>query len=430
MFIDLNKPKSSTVPLLLLASIFTCGLTVSNAKATEVSFSGFTNLSLTYAEHDKLAYRSSLQKNGREGLSFAPDSILGLQSNIEFNDKFDAVGQIILQDRDNTQFANYIELAFLRYQIDRHWSAKIGRFSTNSYLYTDYRNVGHLLNWVRPPVEMYSTAGALGSMDGLQASYIQDADFGAVKVALSYGQSNFIDDVEGGELTIDYSELAVLNIELQSTDWRFHAAFIRSTLDNFDTVGIDDVKNLEGNVPPLFSPFARELVGNIVPDGKVITYASVGGQYNVDSLELNAELFDYDSDWVLAGGSVGGYISAAYQLGNVKPYLTLATHNRRLAPEVIDYERAESLLPPVAFQQLVILSAESNEAVRGASYDQKSISAGVRWDFHEAWSFKVQFDHFRTSEFGSGLFGVQAGLLTPKEELSLNVLSLSFTTIF
>jgi hypothetical protein len=277
---------------------------------------------------------------------------------------------------------------------------------------------------------MYSASGSLGNMDGLQAAYILDTDFGAVKVALSYGQSNFTDDVEGGELTVDYSKLALLNVEFQSTDWRFHAAFIRSTLDNFDTVGIDDLKGLEVNVPPVFAPFASELLDNIVPDGHVITYASVGGQYHFDKLELNAELFDYNSDWVLGGSSTGGYVSAAYQLGNVKPYLTLATYNRGLAPEVINYDRAESLLPPFAFQQLVTLIAETNESVRSTSFDQKSISAGVRWDFYEAWAFKVQVDHFKTAEFGSGLFGVQSGLLTPQEDLSLNVLSLSFTTIF
>jgi hypothetical protein len=418
------------MPLLLTASLLVCGFTVSSANASEVSFSGFTNLSLTYAEHDQLAYRSSLLNNGREGFSFAPDTILGLQSNIKFNDKFDVVGQLILQDRDNTKFANFVELAFVRYQIDRNWSAKIGRFSTNSYMYTDYRYVGHLLNLVRPPLEMYSASGSLGNMDGLQAAYILDTDFGAVKFALSYGQSNFTDDVEGGELSIDYSKLTLLNIEFQSTDWRFHAAFIRSTLDNFDTVGIDALRSLEANVPPLFATFARELTNNILPDGDVITYASIGGQYHFDKLEINAELFDYDSDWVLGGSSAGGYFSAAYQLGNFKPYLTLAAYNRGLEPEAIDYERAESLLPPLAFQQLVALTAETNESVRGTSFDQKSVSAGVRWDFYDAWSFKVQVDHFKTSEFGSGLFGVQTGLLTPQEELSLNVFSLSLTTIF
>jgi hypothetical protein len=169
---------------------------------------------------------------------------------------------------------------------------------------------------------------------------------------------------------------------------------------------------------------------NLVPDGTQITYASLGGQYFFDKLELNAEIFDYNSDWVLAGSAVGGYFSLAYQIENLKPYLMIATHNRGLAPEVIDYQRAESLLPAIAFQQLLALTAESNEAVRGTSFDQKSISAGLKWDFNDSWSVKFQLDHYKTGEYGSGLFGVQTGLLTPQEELSLNVFSLSLTTIF
>ncbi len=398
--------------------------------ATEVEFSGFTNLNVTYSSGDTLSFRSSLLNQGRQGVSFAPDSILGLQANIHFNHQFDFVGQIIVQDRTDSNVSNYLEQAFLRYQINRNWSAKIGRLSTNSYLFTDYRYVGHLLNWVRPPVEMYSTAGSLGNMDGAQISYTKEVSFGAVKLAYAYGNSVLHNDQGNGDISFKYDGLSAFNVEFQATDWRLHGAYLSAKLDNFVNPDLNTIEQIEQVVPPVFLPYAQELIFNLVPDGRTVSYASVGGQYNFEQLELIAELSDYDSDWLLAGGSRSGYVTAAYRINNIIPYTTLAFYNGKTEPEVIDYDAAQNQLPALAFSQLLALTRESNEAVRNAAVDQDSISLGLRWEYHPQWSLKFQFDHYRIKPFGSGLFAVNSNQVTPDKDLAYNVISLGLTTTF
>lgn len=419
---------STQLYLLLIFVLFNIGLSEKSA-AQEVEVSGFATLGLTHSGGDTLSFRNSLLNKGREDLSFAPDSVLGLQANLRFTENLDAVGQIIVQDRYDTNVNNFVELAFLRYQINRNWSAKIGRFSTNSYLFTDYRYVGHLLTWARPPVEMYSTAGSLGNMDGLQASYLHDVDFGAIKFSLSYGESILHNGGESGDVSVDYEDFTVFNVEFQATEWRIHAAFLSAKLDNFVFPGADEFAVAVSLVPTIFKPYAEQIQSSIVPDGRRVTYASIGGQYTLNNADFIAELSDYDGDWGLASSARSGYATATYHIGSVMPYVTLAFYNRGEQPEVIDFAAAEAALPSSLYQQLLFITAETNETVRGASVQQRSISLGMKWDFSDAWSFKAQFDHYRIDEFGSGLFG-ELTALTPSEKFTYNVANISFTTTF
>ncbi len=419
---------STQLYLLLFLLIVNIGLS-EKSLAQEIEVSGFATLGLTHSGGDTVSFRNSLLNRGREDFSFAPDSVLGLQANLRFSENLDAVGQIIVQDRYDTNVNNFVELAFLRYQINRNWSAKIGRFSTNSYLFTDYRYVGHLLAWARPPVEMYSTAGSLGNMDGLQASYLHDVEFGVIKFALSYGESTLHNGGESGDLTVDYENLTVFNVEFQATEWRIHAAYLSAKLDNFVFPGADEFAVAVSMVPTIFKPYAEQVQFSIVPDGRRVTYASIGGQYSLDNTDFIAELSDYSGDWGLASSARSGYATATYHIGSVMPYVTLAFYNRGEQPEVIDFAAAEAALPSFLYQQLLFLTAETNENIRGASIQQRSISLGMKWDFSDSWAFKAQFDHYRIDEFGSGLFG-ELTALTPSEKFTYNVTNISITTTF
>ena len=422
---NFSRARLYPVFLVLIVHLFASRLAFSQ----EVSFSGFSTIGITYSAGDELGFRNSLLNTGREGLSFAPDSVLGLQTNVKFSDDLDAVGQIIVQDRHDTAFTNFLELAFLRYQINRNWSAKIGRFSTNSYLFTDYRYVGHLLTWTRPPIEMYSTVGSLGNMDGLQASYIYDVDFGAVKLALSYGERKFHNDGDAGKVRVDYTDFMAFNVELQATDWRIHGALLTAKLEDFIFPGVEDLSLIDQQVPPIFKPYAQQIQYSIIPDGRRVSYASIGAQYSIDSAEFIAELSNYDSDWGLANGARSGYVSASYNLEAFTPFISFAFYNRTEEPEVIDFAAAQADLPGPLFKQLLFITAGSNDSVLGGSIQQNSVSLGLRWDFSSAWSFKVQFDHFRVDKFGSGLFK-ELTTSRPSEKFTYNVANMVLTTTF
>jgi len=154
-----------------------------------------------------------------------------MQLSARFSDKLDAVTQVIIQDRYDDHISNFVELAFLRYQFNRNWSGRIGRFSANSYLFTDSRYIGHSSDWVRASIDMYLTVGAVGNINGTQLNYLQDVELGAVKVSLSCGENKFYNGRDT-EFTLDYSNFAGVTVELQAIDWRVQASYLSATIEN------------------------------------------------------------------------------------------------------------------------------------------------------------------------------------------------------
>lgn len=402
-----------------------------HAMSAETRFSGFANIGLTYSDSHELKYRSSIINNAHSALSLKPDTLLGLQVNHSFSQNLDAVGQIILQDRSNNEFSSYLELAFLRYQIDRNWSVKAGRFSTNSYLFTDYRYVGQAIPWVRPPVEMYSTVGALGNMNGLKVNYIMDTSFGTANVGLSHGSTIFKNKSGIDAFKIQYEKITAFNLELQATQWRAQLAYLTATLGDIQFDDKEMVLGLPSAVPSIFAPFAQQIATNLVPTGEDLTYLSIGGQYSHNNVDYIIEWADYKSEFLAASSARFGYATVVWNVDEFSPYVTLGVYKRKDdTPEVLDYALAEQLLPSFAFEQLVSLSFDSNEFARNASIDQSSVSVGVKWELTFDWTIKAQVDHYRMNQLGSALFEVQSGMLTPNEKLSFNVFNLNFSTTF
>ena len=420
--------RPSALVAILLSVLYT-GASVANTEP-ELSISGFANIGITYAPNDELGFRTSLLNKGRDGLSLLPDSILGLQLNTKLNESLDVVGQIILQDRFDRHHSNYVEMAFLRYRLDRNWSVKVGRFNTKAYLFADYRYVGHAMNWLRSPIELYSQVGAVGNKNGIQASYTTDLSFGALKSSISYGQTRLHNDRPVGPFRLSYKNFGSINVELQADQWRFQAAYLSAHLEDVLFLGSDDIAGTEFLVPQALQGLARDVAGKLLPGGQRVSYMSAGAIYNVGNFEFIAELADYKSDWAFAGSSITSYASIAYSFDEVTPYVIIADVNRKEFPQIIDVESLEQQLPEPLLAIAIGLTQGVTDSIQSASFDQSSFSIGMRWDINFDWAVKMQFDHYRSAPFGTGLFANKEGIDAPSESSIYNVLAINFTTTF
>ncbi len=126
---------------LFIAATMACCM--AHSAVAEVTFNGFATIAVTTHSNDDLLYRSNLVNRPRTSPSLAPDSVLGGQVNYYINDKWDAVTQVVLQDRGDTAASNYLEMAFLRYRPTRHWSFKLGRVNSNLYMLSEFKPVGY-----------------------------------------------------------------------------------------------------------------------------------------------------------------------------------------------------------------------------------------------------------------------------------------------
>jgi hypothetical protein len=400
------------------------------AKANDTFFSGFANIGLSYSNSDLLEYRSSIINNSHTGFSLAPDSILGLHVNTSFSDNVDAVGQIILQDRSNHAATNYIEIAFLRYQFNRNTAVKLGRFSINSYLFTDFRYVGQATTWVRPPLEMYSTIGALGHMDGIQGTYIFSTYFGSINFGAAYGVSELRNSRGINMFKLKYDNFVALNTEVQGTNWRIQAAYLSSNLQEAEFAGAEEIANGSSAFPDILVPYSEQIISRILVKSQDVSYFTLGGHYTKDNYEFIGEIAKYNSDFIYSTSSKFAYVTVSKHIDSVTPFITLAINRREQPAEIIDYGAAKAELSEPLYQQLVLLSQSTNEIARNASVDQQSLSVGLKWDISSEWAIKLQLDHYRTNETGSGLFVVIPGIPTPEQKQILNVSSINFSTTF
>jgi hypothetical protein len=110
------------------------------------------------------------------------------------------------------------------------------------------------------------------------------------------------------------------------------------------------------------------------------------------------------------GKRIAWYASGGYRLGKFTPYLTYAqvdTDSRTSDPGL-----TLSGLPPVLAAPAAGLNTGLNDLL-ASSPAQKTISAGVRWDFAKNAALKLQFDQTRLGAGSPGmLINLQPGFQT------------------
>ena len=148
-------------------------------------FSSFGTLALTRGGDDNLGFRGDLD---RESLfdgdwSLVPDSVLGLQMDMQFNDRFGGAVQLVGKDRAEDSIENSLEWAFLRYRLNPDWTIRAGRIGTDLFMLSDYRNVGFAYLWTRPPPEFY-TPLAFPNRDGVDVIWSSNVGDGRLRAKL------------------------------------------------------------------------------------------------------------------------------------------------------------------------------------------------------------------------------------------------------
>ena len=129
--------------IIATALVFTGVTYNSYADDIKVEFSGFASLALSYSDDPDIAFSPNYLNIDDTGWSATRDSILCGQASITLAKNWDSVVQFVLEDHANTDFENYLELAFLRYRPSRNWAIRAGRLNSDLYLLSEYPHVGY-----------------------------------------------------------------------------------------------------------------------------------------------------------------------------------------------------------------------------------------------------------------------------------------------
>lgn len=400
----------------ILSTAVAMALSVGAARAADwtdmFQFHAYGTLDVVHSSQSDADFVSSFNEQPQGAghtRSWSPDvdSKIAGQIDAHFTDKLSAVVQLVSENDQNSTWTGQpnpryrpsLEWANIKYNVTDDLNVRLGRMVLPSGMFSEYRNVGYSLQFVRAPDELYGQI-PFTNMDGGQVSYAHH--FGSITntVMGGYGSNTIRTKAVGGA----QARMAMLvdTVEIESFTVRAAAFAVK-----FKTpLGFGS----------LFTDFAD--VAALVPGGSdaANTANYLDSRYNTDHWG-NVETYDlgvtYDpGQWFamgemshsvntgLVGNSTSGFAVTGYRTHGVAPYVSYA--------RLITSHLATPVIPVTGLPlPLAAYGSTINGLVAGlnaSNQSQSTLATGVRWDFMKNFDLKVQYEYVRLDAGSTGMF--------------------------
>lgn len=399
------------------------------SKSIDPQFSGFATLAATYTDSNDLRLRNDLLNKSHAGLTFKNNSNIGLQVNLNLGTKWDAVGQIVLQDRIKKSANDYLELAFVRYRPNRNWSLRTGRVNSDLYSLSEYQYVGYAYLWSQPPNEFYSPASSAANFDGVDIEYKSYLGPGFFKVRLGYGTTH--PELESYEKKFAFSlkNFTALSASYQINNWLIRATHSQANLEDLNSPIISDSVFIFNQIPSSLWPASQDILDDIDIAGKSSIYHALGMSYEGSVWLFHSEIGMSENDWLPLNSSVTAYTTLGYIQGDITYFMSLSRIKNR--KKAVNYERPVLALSlPLETRAYINYASDGlTNVLNGISARQATISLGVKYDFAQNMTLKLQVDHTDISPKGYALWQ----LSDPNQQTSrhkVNTFALSLSVLF
>jgi hypothetical protein len=419
------RPRLARVAgLLLSAAIAAPALAQPQDTPSPLRLSGYGTAGLVWSSVDApwSFRRDVLQPGTGRGVQTRVDSRLGLQANLALPHDLEAVVQGVLKpqaaDADWTQ---HVEWAFLAWRPLPDVTVRAGRVSNDTFLASEYRNVGFAYPWVRPNMEFYGWT-PLPSLDGADA--VKEWRLGSARwrVKVMAGQSNLaVPTVPGQTLDFHARNAFGIAVSREAGGLLLKFSHVRMDLHFSGSTDLAPVVNtlraIENDplAPPTMQAEARALRESMPVGEFPGRFTTLSVQYTGGPWLAQAELSHSDSN-AAGPNDWHAYGAVAWRFA---PFTVFGMAGR--AKPDGDAARTPTTWPAPLARVGGVAALTANLA----RVDQRSVSAGLRWDFHPQAAAKFQVDHFKVHPTGSGLWADAD--FSPR---SANVLSVVIDTVF
>jgi hypothetical protein len=305
------------------------------------------------------------------------DTNFGMQLDGRLNRQWSAVLQVVSEQRLDNTYRPKVEWANIKYQVTPELALRAGRIALPIFLTADYRRIGYIYPWVRPPVETYGSL-PFTSSDGVDATWRWTA--GPVR----HASQVFVGHDDIGLLPPLHAVARHIVGLSNSSDWG--ALNVRVSLIQAEaTIDIAD---------PLltgfraFGPAGVAIAQHYAIDHKMVRFANIGFNYDPGNWFLMGETGTARTNSFL-GATRSLYVSAGYRWKALTPYLTHA--QVRALSATHDAGLPLAGLPPAYAGAAAQLDAGLGMLL-AAIPQQSSDSIGLRWDVAGNAALKMQYD--------------------------------------
>lgn len=376
---------------------------------------------------DIVAIRDISQRpnNNLQQGTWKRDTRLGLQAAYHINPMIDLVGQAVLRDQVSETVDHAIELAFVNLKPSAYLDMRLGRFGYDAFIMSNIRNIGYSYPWVRPFSEFYGWI-PMFSVDGVDAAYVIPQDDAQWRIKGQVGQSSTSIPIGDGQLNFKTENLLNLTVSRQSGPWQLKAGYSRFTsINEVSSGGLIALQNgmnaialATAGAAPAISSEAMDLHQQLSFKNARITYFTLGASFDDGHWLVQGELARTTSSHEIVPHGSMGYGVLGHRFGNWMPFAAISA------------SRPENSLRTAVQDWRVIGQASVQTTaltvLNSTRMDQKTVSLGTRWDFHNQAALKLQWDSMRIAANGYGLVFKDAALEGRSSRMNQLTMTLDF----
>jgi hypothetical protein len=190
------------------------------------SLKGFGTFAATGTDTDNIGfYRDQSQSQDvTNHWSITSDSRLGLQLDWRATDSLQAAVQWVARDHVGNFFEQNLDWAFLRWQLPKELDIRVGRLGSDFVLMSDYRNIGYVYPWMRPPHEFYANI-PFYHFDGMDVAkkFSSNDGYLTFKAFGGYMHNEISSHLSG--LTLQNSVVAGGNVRYETDNWQWFLGY-------------------------------------------------------------------------------------------------------------------------------------------------------------------------------------------------------------
>lgn len=306
-------------------------------------------------------YAQAAIYDGRKGLQFGPDSKLGLQGTVSFNDnRFAVVGQVVSRGAANG--AADLEWLYGSYKVNDKFTFQFGRQRLPMFYYSDSQDIGFALPWTHLPTWLYGWQ--VVNYNGAKILYQDQFGNWAANANLFAGNehrknSGYWKVYGNGAQSVtdvDWTNIVGGNLSLTRDWFETRLVYMQSNTRDQPVSNSYDFTTMTYSIAPQPAPVARQQIYGVT---------------------LKA---DYQN-WI-----------AYYELINIKhPGLTYGDYSQNLA---VGY-RYDKWLPMLTWGEYwgkVVTSGVLPNAPPSVANSQQTYSLSLRYDLTVKSDVKLQYD--------------------------------------
>lgn len=394
-------------------------LAAQESKEPRFRLSGFGTLDVTAAGTKQIGYHNEFSHAPQYGgVSIFSGSVGGLQLDADLLPKLSATVQGVVKERSKQDLFNFLDWAFLRYQVTPNTTIRAGRMGIDLFMLSEYRNVGFAYLWARPVLEFYMPI-SLSHFDGFDIKYSRRIAPGFFEIKVYGGQTGSDITVSRGDLSLRERPFFGANASLETDHWKFRLTFASAEVHAIRNQPYHQLQNALNNVPPAFWPQAAEVADHISAEGKQSSYYSAGIAYDKNAWVVQSEFAWFDSKWPSVN-LTNGYLSVGRRFGPVTWY-SIGSYAKSLNSPL------NLLTDPAAPASIARLQDITETAFNRTLIDQNTFSLGARWDLNHQTALKAQWDHTWVRKNGGGFLITQEPLA---HDTSIDTFSVNLNFIF